>query len=330
MYFFDDNRVKLTDGECDSFLRDGKCNTFFNVFDYSWDGGDCCGSTCNGLNCGRGTLIEAFNTNVTSGNGFQNCDDPAMVPITIYINNVYALPPPAFGPGRDNPLEFVDPIEPLLMVDCDDQNYLMVNIKPEMKFQTEKIMVADGADCEISVKNVTGGPIKISYVNYTIYHGDEESLDSNPIVILNEDSILNSRRSFRRIPTCFFDKLSDYIDNTTIYTGNDPSQKAVKWLIDDPTGYSNCLDDFFVERFALATMNYALPMVVNETEEDISDDKELWIESERQCAWSGVACQDGSVTEIDLGATSGVYLTGKIPTEIGILTNLLWADFGKY
>eukprot|EP00535_Pseudo-nitzschia_heimii_P002686 CAMPEP_0197181708 /NCGR_PEP_ID=MMETSP1423-20130617/5909_1 /TAXON_ID=476441 /ORGANISM="Pseudo-nitzschia heimii, Strain UNC1101" /LENGTH=1031 /DNA_ID=CAMNT_0042632005 /DNA_START=209 /DNA_END=3304 /DNA_ORIENTATION=- len=327
-YFFDDNRVDLTDDVCDSFLGDGKCDNFFNQFDYAYDEGDCCGYTCSGLNCGRGTLTEAFNTNVSSGNGFPRCKDPVMVPITIEIHNVYVPEPSAFAPEDNSPLADEDALEPLLILDCDGQNYLMVNVKPDMKFQTETIMVSDGADCEITIKNVTGGPIDINYVNYSIYHGDKESVDSDPILMLNEDSQLNSMRRFRRIPDCYFTKLSKYINTTTIYTNNDPSNKAIEWLVEDSTDYSNCLDKHFDERYALAAINYALPNVVNETEENLSDDMALWIEFERQCAWKNVACVDGSVKELDLEAASGVYLTGTIPTEIGILENLARIDLG--
>ena len=48
----------------------------------------------------------------------------------------------------------------------------------------------------------------------------------------------------------------------------------------------------------------------------------LWIEeTTRQCTWSNVACANGSITELDLGAAGlGGITQGPISTEIGLLT----------
>jgi hypothetical protein len=132
---------------------------------------------------------------------------------------------------------------------------------------------------------------------------------------------------FRRIPDCYFTKLSDYIENSTIYTASDSSNKAIDWLSEDSSGYSACENEHFVERFALATVNFAAPIDVsilnpayNETSSEQLYLDSLWIRNQRQCAWSNVACKDGSVVELDVGSVSiGNKISGTIPTELGLL-----------
>jgi len=55
-------------------------------------------------------------------------------------------------------------------------------------------------------------------------------------------------------------------------------------------------------------------------------DEHLWISTERQCKWHSIACDDGSVIAMDLRNSS---ISGKIPTEVGLLKNMVAFDFGK-
>lgn len=324
LYFFDDNKNALDYDECSSFLGDGSCDTVFNIFDHNFDEGDCCAATCEGLNCGVGTLTTVFENNVTSGNGYPNCANPDMKPLTIELNNVYVPPENPLKGDTPSPFDRIPPIEPLMILDCDGTNVLMVNIKSEMKFATETVYVSDGADCELTVKNTTGGPLEIQYVNYTVYHGDKESITTNPIVMFNADSFVESVHEFRRIPECYFDKLSKFVEVPTIYTGNSPSNKAVEWLLQDSEGFSNCQYDSFLERYALAAINYGAPNIA-----DSSTDG-LWLSEERHCVWANVECVDDFVTQLDLGSTEDLLLSGTIATEIGLLKHIEWLEFGEY
>ena len=138
---------------------------------------------------------------------------------------------------------------------------------------------------------------------------------------LKKDGLIN----FQRIPQCFFRKLSDYIDITTIYTASDSPNKAVNWLLEDSSGYSSCAKDYFLERYSLAVINFAAPIdlslsdpIYNETSSEKLYSDSLWIRNQRQCAWKSVACIDGSVVELDLGSAGlGNFISGTIPTEIG-------------
>ena len=50
-----------------------------------------------------------------------------------------------------------------------------------------------------------------------------------------------------------------------------------------------------------------------------------WLASREPCNYHGVTCQDGAVTELDLSWNS---LSGPLPTEIGLLTDLMYG--GQY
>ena len=330
----------MDDEQCGSFLGDNICNEDFNILDYEFDQGDCCAATCDDLICGVGTMTEVFGTDVISGDGYPNCRNPDMVPITILLNDVYLVEDGGLGSTTDDdgPSPFLDqePRDPLMILDCDGQNLLMVNVDVAMKNKTETVMVADGADCTMRVKNVTSRGFDIWYVNYIVFHGDEKSIDSDPIVMIQGNSYEEEVSSFQRIRECFFRKLNEHIDNTTIYTGTDTSNQAIDWLMDDSFGFSNCEDEHFIERYALTAINFAAPSFSGNSTDNVTeieietDDQGLWINTGRQCVWQTVACTDGVVTELDLGDLSGLLLSGTIATEIGLLKNLTTIDMSKY
>lgn len=97
--------------------------------------------------------------------------------------------------------------------------------------------------------------------------------------------------------------------------------------MEDSLGDSSCEYETFVERYALAVINFAAPIDMsilipsyNETSSEKLISDSLWIENNRQCAWSNVACRNGLVTELDLGSIGlGNKISGTIATEIGLL-----------
>jgi hypothetical protein len=56
-------------------------------------------------------------------------------------------------------------------------------------------------------------------------------------VVAQSSSAKESTYNFKRIPECYFDKLSDHIDNSIVYAGieYDPTAKAIDWLMNDCT-----------------------------------------------------------------------------------------------
>jgi hypothetical protein len=331
--FFFENEDGLDDVMCGSFLGDGICNRDFNTAEYEYDQGDCCAATCKYASCGLGTMSTIFGTDDTIGDGFPECENPGMKPITILVDDVY-LPSniSVFTLEQESFMgllldDDVPPRNPTLIVDCDGRNLLMTTISPRMEKKTETIMVSDGAECTMMVRNSTISMARVWNVNYTIFHGYEESISSNPLVIARGSSFERESITFQRIPDCFLKELNGIIDISTIYTSEEPSNKAIKWLMNDPSGFSRCGERFFLERYALATINFAAPIVFgtsstfNESSKNEDDDRSLWITPDRHCVWSAVGCIDGSVVELAI-ADHGLKLKGTIATEIGLLSNL--------
>ena len=307
----------LLEKSCDSFLGDGICHPEFNVQEYNWDEGNCCAATCRRANCGMGIKREAFGISVTSAGGYPHCDDPVMTAITIKVNHVMRE---ANTVENDLP-----PQDPLLVLDCGEKNYeknyLTVIMTAEMTNKTETLMVPDGATCTITVRNKKGLDTgqwtpNVNFVKYTVYHKDH-NVKENPIVMFHGDSSEAATINFQRIPACVFTKLNTYTNLTTVYSGKSPSNKAIKWLMQDGK-YSDCERESFLQRYALVAINFAAPNSYNEP---------LWISEERECVWTHVTCVAGIITElnpVELG------LSGTIASEIGILVNLTRLDVCKY
>jgi hypothetical protein len=280
--------IELNAKTCSSFIGDGKCDLVFNNLDFQYDGGDCCAATCSGSNCGIGSLNNAFGN--TSGDGFPDCEDPNMVPITIRIDDIIS------SSGRAE----LDPVKPLLFIDCDETNVLSIYIDESTENQTETIMVNDGANCTITTRNETSArgyrfvdADPIWYVRYTIFHGDKTSVESHPIVVAQSFSGFDRFSHFKRIPECLFSELSGHIDNVTVYTGIliDPSAKAIEWLMNDESENSMCEDSFFLERYALSVISFENPS---------ADSDFTWISETGQCVWPTIKCDNGAVVDLDL------------------------------
>lgn len=331
LYFFDEES-SLTDGQCGSFLGDGICNSDFNTPEYDYDEGDCCASTCTDTFCGIGTLTDVFNTSIASGNGYPNCADPTMKPITILLNDVYLPPPTAENVFTNAQLQTR---QPLMILDCDGKNIFMVSIDENMKNKTETVLVADGANCVMMVTNTTlGSTDAILYVNYTVFHGDKSSIYSDPVVMAQGDSSIESVAYFRRIDECILTKLKDHINTTTVYTGAAPANHAIRWLMKDSKGYSSCERDEFMERYALTVINFAAPIVNGNARNDMivsnTENEGLWITTGRHCIWRAVGCVGSVVTELNYKALSEAFVSGTIPSEIALLKNLTAISMSKW
>jgi hypothetical protein len=283
--------IELNENTCSSFIGDGNCDLFFNTLDFRYDGGDCCAATCSGSNCGIGSLTNAFGGTNTSGDGFPDCTDPDLVPVTIRLDNVLS--------SKSGRVE-LDQIKPLLFIDCDERSVLSMYVDKSMENHTETIMVNDGANCSITIRNETSArgyrfvdADTIWYVKYTIFHGDKTSMENNSIVVAQSFSGFDRYSNFKRIPECLFSKLSDHFDNSTVYTGIyiDPSAKAIDWLMNDGSENSMCEDSFFLERYALSVISFANPSAGSDF---------TWISERRQCVWPSIKCDNGAVVDLDL------------------------------
>jgi hypothetical protein len=321
VYFFEDNEID--ENTCSSFLDDGNCDSIFNTVGYLYDGGDCCAATCSGSNCGIGSLKNAFGTTNKTGDGFPDCLVPGMVPITIRLDNILNSFEPQFLKENDIPVGFSknstideilenpdasqrykdffakEPVQPFLLINCDKRNVLNINVDKSMENHTETIMVNDGADCTITIKNTTSGNVDpIWFVNYTIFYGDRASLGSEQIVVAQSFTAEDRSSTFKMIPNCYFDKLYDYIDKSTVYAAidYDPSAKAIDWLMSDESENSSCDNSLFLERYALAAIYFNTL-----SSDDSYYSNSSWIRKTRQCVWPSITCENGAVVNLNLG-----------------------------
>jgi len=312
LYFFESNEKEEL--FCDLYLGDGICNTEFNKLGYDFDGGDCCAATCIGSNCGRGGNSSAFGKMRNLDVYYPDCTNPKMLPFTIKLNHVTSSR--VFFEGE---LTYVDenenewksdtPEEPYFALRCDDKTVLTGYINDTMVGNHETVMINDGANCSLVVRNSTtnSAPMPeyddpIWIVNYTIF---QEANNGEMIEIQTQQSNQESTINFKTIPQCYFEQLAPYVNVTSIYTTSSPTNKAVLWLDGED---SDCNDAFFVERFALSAIHFALK---------ISD---VLMNKQDQCQWRTIFCSEGRVETLSL-----VNLTLEdryVPSEIFLLQSL--------
>jgi len=334
LYFFDatGDGVGLNEN-CGSFLNNGKCDDLFNTIDYQYDGGDCCASTCVQANCGVNSITSAFGVKGAGGDGFPKCNDPELVPITIKLETISSSRDEAFLNVTDIQLDEYfrekgidfwteQPVTPFFIVDCNDVNVLSTYVNDTMLGNTETLLVEDGASCRISVSNTTNFFEKwdndpIWWVRYTVYHGN-----GTQYPIITGDSYVEESTEFQRVTSCYFDKLGGSLDLSTAYDATKASTKALRWMINDESGHSSCSNDFLIERYALAEVNYAAPIQPENETESVSA---LWISIQQQCRWENIACDVGSVET--MAVRSKVLTGGTIPSSVGLLTGLRRMDY---
>jgi leucine-rich repeat protein SHOC2 len=324
LFFFetlDENELN-----CDLSLEDGRCDDPFNEHGYNYDEGDCCASTCTGFSCGIGGLTSVFGDISESGDGYQNCKHPRMEAITIRIDDMQSsrqdmeIEPLWFLENYFDETEFrsFPPVPPLLDLICDEKQVLQVSIKPSMLNNSQTVMVEDGASCTLKVKNKTvinpwldwgvDASSPIWFVDYTVFHGDANDMKNDEIEMFTRRSRDDSDLDFNRIPNCFFKKLGQHVDKTSIYTGSDSTNEAIRWLLEDTSDNSACEVEPFIERYALISM--LLDMKGSNTSQ---------ITNLNQCDWQNINCFRGKMTFLDF-RMEGLY--GRLPTEIGLLTDL--------
>jgi len=326
LYFFDGDNETEIEEHCSSALGDGICDPFFNNFGYDFDGGDCCAATCTASNCGQENATSVFGSpNSDCKFGFPHCKNPEMVGITIHFNDISSSRDPEFAEYDPDWKSTVDnlipetewraetPEDPFFALDCDSKNVLTVYIVEAMVGNSETVMVEDGANCTLIIRNTTTSSTPdlaiddpILFINYTIFH--ERGIENEKIEILSQSSSEKRRANFKRIPECYFKKLRNDIEVRSLYTASGPSNKAIDWLLEEGnTKNSQCEEDEFIERYALANMMFAM----NETAQYIS--------TERNCAWPIIICAMGQVYSIKL---KDAGLRGEIPSEIHLLQSL--------
>eukprot|EP00537_Pseudo-nitzschia_pungens_P014394 CAMPEP_0172387980 /NCGR_PEP_ID=MMETSP1061-20121228/5161_1 /TAXON_ID=37318 /ORGANISM="Pseudo-nitzschia pungens, Strain cf. pungens" /LENGTH=1394 /DNA_ID=CAMNT_0013117749 /DNA_START=764 /DNA_END=4948 /DNA_ORIENTATION=- len=291
------------------WLNDGICNLVFNELKYQYDGGDCCSATCSDPICGFDNLKEAFDVSNITGHGFPHCQDPSMVPVTIHLGH-FMESVKKYGYWQEgNPRE-----DPHLMLECDDKVVLSLDINEDMSNGTQSVWVNDRAHCIMRIKNQTYIEHTIWYVSYSIFIGEEVD-DKRKIIEGN--SIRDGIVSFLAVPSCILDKLSTHADVYEIYNGV-YSKQALDWIVDDNTGYSDCRDQFFTERYGLSLLNFEAPI-------STGTDK-LWINTNPTCLWFAMECKEGVPSDLNLSFQN---LKGQLSKNLKLLQSLSRLNFAS-
>ena len=135
---------------CSQFADDGRCDEKLNNFDYKFDGGDCCGTTCNHANCGTSEAIYAFNQELTDGAiGFPNCEDPEMDDLTVNLTMIEFQ-------ENENSGMWKDFWTPTLTLECgeDKSVVFLVPVSQSMfGYAYENIMVGSDSVCDLTASN---------------------------------------------------------------------------------------------------------------------------------------------------------------------------------
>ena len=148
MYFIQADNIEKS---CDAFQGDGKCDDFLNNFDYQYDGGDCCATTCIGDKCG---FIDEI------GKTYPDCKDPSMTALFIHM---------------DSDITTI-PDKSVLQLDCisDEEEFKVFAIdavSAEAQFNwTEPAMIGKGSNCKLYLSDDKETIIPLPF-NYSVYHG---------------------------------------------------------------------------------------------------------------------------------------------------------------
>jgi hypothetical protein len=326
LYFFESDELK-NKSICNLSLGDGICNTEFNELGYEFDGGDCCAATCIGSNCGRGNS-SAFGNKVNLDIDYPNCKNPKMSPLTIQLNNVTHSR--EFFKGElssfhenENEWRLDDPENSYFALRCDEKNVLTGYVNEKMVGKHETVRINDGANCSFFFRNSTTNAAPdpefddpVWFVDYTIF---QEANNGKMIEIQTQQSNQEETVYFKTIPQCYFEHLAPHINITSIYTTSSPKNKAIHWLDGED---SECNGEFFVERFALSTIYFAL---------NISD---MLMSKQDQCLWRTILCSGGQVETLTLVSLG--LKDGYVPTEILLLQSLeelilcKWIEFNVF
>eukprot|EP00536_Pseudo-nitzschia_multiseries_P014915 jgi/Psemu1/216239/e_gw1.787.18.1 len=314
-----------------NLLGNGVCNGDFNHLALGFDGGDCCSFTCSDPVCGIDAVKGAFGVSNITANGFPNCTDPSMVPITIHLGNFTESEKDPWFYAEGNPVD-----SPYLILDCEGKIVLSLDINKDMANHIETVHVSDRANCVLTVQNQTARENIIWHVDYSIFIGGTAA-DGRKIIEGNSKQV--SSTQFFTIPECMIDTISVQADIFELYNTVD-GREAWYWIVEDDSGNSNCYDEYLTERYGLSLLNYSAP---------IKGNGRSWIDSNPTCLWSATKCEDLAPRELDLRqlGVSGTIpkfihllgsfykmdfgmneLTGTIPSEIGLLARLrsVWLD----
>lgn len=138
---------------CDAFAGDGKCNDDLNNFDYQFDGGDCCATTCGHSDCtaNEQSLTDAFGLKLeptTDAIGYPKCEDNDLATLTTILDKFRIFDTLNWAGGVDKG-EW-DP--PRLILRCDGKQVFKISLTPEMRSGKHEAKVGRQSVCALEVE----------------------------------------------------------------------------------------------------------------------------------------------------------------------------------
>ncbi|CAJ1943609.1 unnamed protein product [Cylindrotheca closterium] len=301
-------------------IGDAVCHPYFNSEQFGWDGGDCCAGSCIGPQCGLGGLSRPFDIDGDQSRdlfsilGYEFCEDPSMAPLTIELHNFKVLQNDEYNAVAGNEEGATFCSTSTINVRCDGVSYLhfpahTFNNESDCTLSfTETIQVPFGSKCELSSSIACFGLICLDH-NVTVFYGSDT--ESAPI---QSGSVKNQTKMSFGVPSkCLTKSLLRH--SSTIFDISTHQGQAARDLSNDGISEFICIEhnNLLFERYALAVLNASLHFKSSN-----------W--DAYQCHGWGIpavrtACSNWSITSLTLAADAG-EISGTIPTEINLLTNL--------
>lgn len=114
-----------------------------------------------------------------------------------------------------------------------------------------------------------------------------------------------------------------------IDTAGSDSRKVLCWLSDFDSlriDASVVSEYDLLQRFALALIHYQVVPISGSLDDTLESTR--WLSGDHECSWSFVSCNGTeNVVLVDFGV---IGATGTIPSELALLTKLLYVDFSTY
>lgn len=296
MYFID----STTEAElfCQEFLGDGKCDANLNNNDFKWDGGDCCGMTCNHPDCGVPSMNKTtvFGDEVTSDMvDFPSCQDTNMVDVTFVL-------------GAHDFKESIESMwmtfwNPNLKLVCGDKERIVfdISVTQSMFGESHTVQVEYGTACTLTIRNFEpyfdSFGASFSVHQYITVDSDNTGVNVDALV---KNSIPNRFASLEDVTS--LDLSGNYTLQGTIPTeiGSLPSLMQLVLRQSELSG----------------RIPKQIGSLVDLTNLDLSGN-----------LLSGtIPIEITTLTGLSVVSLGDNFLKGKIPTEIGLLKELVTLD----
>jgi hypothetical protein len=129
------------------------------------------------------------------------------------------------------------------------------------------------------------------------------------------------------------DTILPYINSITLSgrtltypSSSSAEERAVQWLVEDDLGTAVDDEQSLRQRYSLGTLWFFQPTPTR-TGFGLAEYAASWTSNIDECEWLDVECDgNGHVTDLRL---LGVYVRGKIPHDLGLLTDLTYLSLGS-